>query len=508
MAEYNHSSGGSSRRNSIPLPIPMPTRRSTGSGIPTTSGGISGVLKRLSYDYTDSVSRVSIIRQFELYSLPQLNESSDLFTLNQEVKFNTHGNTETQVDSEDEEEVEETDFWTNILNDFHNEVIKNGKVIELELEIINGIPPHLRGAIYMKFLHIRYKFNSKESYEGLLRRARMHTDSYVERLVVDNKNVLKVFNYYINEISNRIDGTSAAAVAAVSGHEDDIQSEIPPNTFIIHIYKILETIPGIKDEEIFFMLLKFNKLFHYLIKDEFFYKLNRSMEDLLGDVFAHVNVQGVNLINFYKKVLFNFFGEMIADLNKLLDFVVFEGFDLILRLIVWIFHENKEKIMKLKGDPLNDFINSKEFFTPTINWELILIQSPQIIKYENEYHLININSLNNNELRNLKEVNYDLNLKVNEFKKQLTNLETIHTEILDQNESINVDLIREQSKRDELVAFKAQLESQYENLIMKENLKNTVKANLDFAIRNKEMEDSIAELRLSIEEKKSKLANA
>lgn len=41
---------------------------------------------------------------------------------------------------------------------------------------------------------------------------------------------------------------------------------------------------------------------------------------------------------------------------------------------------------------------------------------------------------------------------------------------------------------------------------MKENLKNTIKANEEFADRNRELEEQIAEIRASIEKKKAKLA--
>lgn len=464
-----------------------------------TKGGISGEPKRTTYGIGDSMSRVCVIRQYELYTSPKLNEASDLFTMNPDQRFSAR-----KEDTEPAEEggpialVELTPdemYWTRILNDFNNEVIRENAIGELEEAIIKGIPSEIRGAIYLKVMQIRYRFNNKESFTGLLRRAKAHPDSYVERVELVNRDAMRVFNYYMNEIQ------VSTLPEPVDKEDDDT-----PNTFIVHICRVLENVPGLTEENVLFLLLKFNKLFAQLIKDEFFYKLNRSMEEELHEVFTHVTMQGVNLINFYKKVLFNFFEGAVKDLVKVMDFVVFEGFDFVLRLIVWVFRVNAPKLMELAGDELNEFVNLPQFFDVDYVWSEILLQSPPIIKYENEYHLINIDSLNSNELRNLKEVNYDLNLKIGEIKKQLADLEVIHSEIVGQNDSIEAQVAEEERTKASLVAERAEYEARYENLTMKENLKNTIKANKEFAVRNRELEAQIADLRKGIEEKKAKLA--
>lgn len=135
---------------------------------------------------------------------------------------------------------------------------------------------------------------------------------------------------------------------------------------------------------------------------------------------------------------------------------------------------------------------------------------PPLITYENEYYLMEANSLSNNknELRNLSEVHDDLLLKINNMKVQIEQLQSTHTEISQQSEEYNIDLTEAEVKRKALLEEKERLQKRYEHLTMKENLANTIKANEEFSQRNVELQQQLEALKKSIEEKKHKIAKA
>merc|ERR1712110_1313953 len=139
----------------------------------------------------------------------------------------------------------------------------------------------------------------------------------------------------------------------------------------------------------------------------------------------------------------------------------------------------------------------------------VLQLQPPLITYENEYYLMEANSLSNNknELRNLSEVHDDL-LKINNMKVQIEQLQSTHTEISQQSEEYNIDLTEAEVKRKALLEEKERLQKRYEHLTMKENLANTIKANEEFSQRNVELQQQLEALKKSIEEKKHKIAKA
>lgn len=475
----------------------------------------------LSFTLEDNISTISVIRQQELYSMPILNESSDIFSNNTISNDNLKSKLENIKETLGEEQLEDDNlkFWYELIEDYSNQILRERRIDELEQHLIEGIPESLRSLVYLKTLQVRYKLEPS-GYENLLKRANSSSSTknqelFLESLPVDAdlKEVLKIFNYYTNEVI--INTTKLEAINNDPGAtplEGDTE-DLPPNNFVIHLSKLISSLPNISKEELLSLLLKFNKLFVNLIKDEFFYKVNRSLEDLASDVFLHLSKQGINLINFYKKILFNFFNEQIENttlLYKILDFVVFQGFDFIPRVLVTVFATNGERILSLQGTELNNFLSSKHFFSVINEADipLILKIEPQIIKFENEYHLLHANSLNrnNNELTNLKSVNDDLIIKINDLKQQLNNLSITHTEILEQSKQFNDQLKGAEQEKQLLTQLKDELQEKYENLTMKENLKNTINANKDFSARNTELESQIADLKKSIEDKTSKLA--
>ncbi|RLV82746.1 hypothetical protein JA9_003876 [Meyerozyma sp. JA9] len=480
----------------------------------------------LTYSLQDNLSTISMIRQHSLYLTPILNETSDLFgvaDLQNKLQLWLD-----DIGSASVEAPESGSFWKELLLDpvwrpvgdkvdisRENE---DKEVGVIEKHLISGIEDNLRPLVYFKILQIRIKLH-KESYNNLLRRAinsNSSRDAYIDSLQVDTNltEVLKVFNYYTNEVISakgaRFDAMNNDSVAS----SNESFSNLPPNNFIIHVSQLIAQMPNLTNEDTFYLLLKLNKLFINLLKEEFFYKANRTLEDLVPEVFLHITKQGINLTTFFKRVLFSFFAEKLPSqmaLFKVLDFVVFEGFDFMHRLFAFVFTFNRDKICSLDGDELQTYIYSQDFFSAlaeSVAFEEILKIEPTIIKYENDYYLLHANSLNANnlELTNLKENNDDLIIKIQELNQQLENLRTTHTEILSQSDDHDKKLNDVTSKNSQLVQLKLELEQKYENLTMKENLKNTIKANREFSQRNSELEKSIEALKKKVDEKSAKLA--
>mmetsp|Transcript_8428 Transcript_8428/g.10274 ORF Transcript_8428/g.10274 Transcript_8428/m.10274 type:complete len:525 (+) Transcript_8428:56-1630(+) len=478
----------------------------------------------LTYTLSDSLSTVTIIRQLETYSSPLMNEASDLFTINSVSQDNVKSKLDTiKLNKSDNDSEEDMDFWCTYIEDYSNQLVRDKRIEELERHILNGIPDNIRSLVYLKTLQVRYKLN-KETYNTLLKKANnsqttKNQQVYIDSLAIDSnlKEVLTIFNYYTNEVITPRAAKLEAINNETANNGFESNKNLPPNNFVICVSKLVAAIPNLQNEEMLFLLLKFNKLFINLIKDEFFYKANRSLEDLCPELFVYITKQGINLTTFYKKALFSFFNNQILDtgiLFTLLDFIVIEGFDFIHRLLVAVFKANESYIMTLDGNELNEFLNSSKFFDAMSRLEerveisSVLKYEPEIIKYENEFHLLHANSLNNNnnELTNLKEVNDDLIIKINELRQQLENLKNTHSEILNQGDEHYKELQEKEKEKTELTALKDELVEKYEHLSMKENVKNTTKVNKEFATRNSDLEAQISAIKKKIEEKNAKLA--
>ncbi|RCK54639.1 putative GTPase-activating protein GYL1 [Candida viswanathii] len=498
---------------SSPPPPPLPPRKSLDAMLPTSPNGSDKKLPdlplsvgQITFDLNDSVSQISAVRQFEIYNSAILNETSDLF-INYNLGQNAIRSKLTTAEAEGSDEI--TEYWVSIIEDYSNQFLKNKEIAQLEQKIIKGIPDGLRYYVYLKTLAIRQKLNSKETFEGLLTKARQSRDEYIENLNVESKGreVLMVLNYYINEITN-----SRAEIESTADevHQDMIQ--VPVSRFAINVCRLVSSLPDISQEEMFYLLLKFNRMFSELNRDEFFYKISRSLEEELYDEFKHISVQGINLNNLYRNITVQFLNSELLELQTclhILDFVVFEGFDFVLRLVLSLFKSNRAKIMELDGDELLRFLTSPEFLTGVgVDFTDSLLQEPKIIQYENEFYLINANSLSNNsnELTNLKEVNDELVIKINELRRKIDSLQATHLEISNQSEEYTANLNAAEAENQKLSSIQAGLQEKYKHLTMAENLSNTIKANEEFSQRNDDMEQQIASLKKSIGEKKAKLA--
>lgn len=476
---------------SVPPPLPL---RSEGPPLPPKDS--------LSYSLSDSLSKVCVVRQQEACGLPALNEAGDVFGTETDLKA--------KLEKIAPEDTPSYEFFSELVTDYSNQIIRENRLDELEKHLVGGIPGPLRLLVYLKTLQVRFQADST-TYDALLAKARSsrgEKDVFIESLSAEPelKETLRVFNFYVNEAGSRSRPVSDGSYEA----KDD---QLPPNSFVIHVSQLASELPGVSREELLALLLKLNRLFAALVKDEFLYKANRCLEDLVPAVFMHATTQGINMTDFFKRVLFTFFGDQAERqlLHRVLDFLVVEGFDFLVRFLVAVFKKREQHILGLSGDEFAAYLSSVDLFLALVAKEILpeaLQALPNVIKYENEYHLLQANLLNgnHNELTNLKEVNDDLVIKIHELKQQLHSLKSTHTEILDQSGTFSSQLDDAQLAKKDLTAKRDDLQAVYEHLTMKENLQNTIKANKDFSARNAELETSIAEMKKHIEEKQAKLA--
>ncbi|KAI5953123.1 hypothetical protein KGF54_002494 [Candida jiufengensis] len=426
---------------------------------------------KIRFEPNDNVSFISAVRQMELYEAPFMNETNDYL-----VVENNH--TQPTLTTENE-------FWNKLIFDYSNEIIRKREVDLLENEILKGIPPTIRSTIYIKTLQTNYKFTNTHTFEDLKRKASRYNGE-VSKLVKsgNSKDILSIFYSMFPE-----DGLKNAS------------------KFLGGVTDLIIDIPDLSDEDKIFILFKIYKVYVNEKQEDFVYKINRSFEDHLG-CFKHIASQGINWSNYYKSILPKFFELDVETSLLILDLFIFEGFDFLLRLILWIFTQNEDNLAELNGEELSNYITSIEFLTENeLNFKEILELNPSIIKYENELYLIKSNSMNNNsnELKNLIEINDDLQIKINELNSKINNLQITHTEISEQSEEYHTNLTKAETKRQDLITKRDQLKEKYEHLTMKENLLNTIKANKEFSERNEELQQQLTNLQKSVSDKKQKL---
>lgn len=272
----------------------------------------------LNYNLEDDLSTISISRQFEIYLSPTMNENSDLFSLQSSPhiivmkKLGEIGPLES-VSGGDDDNDNAIEFWLKYLEDNNAHIVRSRQVDQLEKYLGKSIPQKIRSLVYIKTLQVRYRLN-KESFSSLLKRARNSATSRNQQAYFDTlqnlpfKDVLMIFNYYIGEVVS----ATSARLDAINDNGGAVEStgHLPPSPFIVNIGKLLRDKVGhLENEEMLFLLLKFNKLFTVnLTRGEFFYKVNRSLEtsDLTSGLFVHISKQGIDLQKIIKKWVFSF----------------------------------------------------------------------------------------------------------------------------------------------------------------------------------------------------------
>lgn len=453
----------------------------------------------------DNMSTISVIRQYYVYNSPYIKDNSDLFgTVLSDDSYKSKW-------LSIRDNINPSDYWYIFLDDSNDDYIRLKEVSKLEENIENGVPDELRGLVYQKVL--RTKKVPKKVYDNLLKKASDHSVKFPEKYTNTEKypsnfqNSYKIIQYYRSEVAS---SSSTRLDIINSGSANDCTvNDVGSEKFIMNIANYLTTIPSLDEEEVLLILLKIEKLFASFLKPEFFYKTNRTLEDLFPEVFLHITKQGISLNEFHRTCINNFFSTSIKDtasLIRIIDFTIFEGFDFLGRFIVNAIGTNSATIMEKNNDDLIKYLYSEELFKGILIYSSTKINS-SIIKYENEYHLIYANSLsnNNNELANLKEVRSDLNEKIKEITHQLEDLNVTHKEILEQNAEFETRTNELLDEKEKLTAERDSLKNKFEELSMEQNLKNTIKANKEFSQRNAELEAQITELKKEVEKKTNEL---
>lgn len=456
-------------------------------------------------------------RQLETYAMAVMNESSDIFA----VKSLSNETIKHKIDESVADEARNSEqYWKQALlqdapeNPF-GRVNQDGQLMK---QLVAGLPEAIRGIVYLKLFNVRYQL-TKDRYQNLLKKSQLAEINSKPEVIKDHKirDAVFVFNYYITEVLssniNKLD-----IINNNTGNDSEIISSNITELSVQLIKRfgqVLDCIESTTDhlqlEEIFYIFLKLNKLISNWNLSELIYEINRALEDFIPQSFVHISKQGIQVSQLIKQEIHDFFPHLPAKvLIKILDMIVFYGFAVFCQVFVYLFQQNSDKINSLDGDQLAEFLFSQEFYQAIDGdklFESITEIEPCIIKYENEYYLIYMNSLNNNnnELINAKEINEELNKTITQLTSEIDNLSSTHDEILSQQATFEQDISKNQMINDELTEKHSQLQAKFNQLTMKDNLTNTIKANKEFSDGNAELQAQIDQLKESVRVKQEKL---
>lgn len=440
------------------------------------------------YGMDTSLSTTLIFRQSEYYGMPRMSPQTATYTTNAV-------DLEQIVAAQDDKD----EFWLNVIGCYNDAFVRRNNLPGLEQRIVDGIPDSLRGAVYFKVLQVRAGADSS-TYANLIKTvestATEESEMKLNDLPKDTQNLLRVYEHCLREVSPiPLQDTRRKTY-----------------DFITMAAILLKKYSGLEDCNILGLLFRLSELHSSLSKDAFTYKGLRALEDKAKDAFLHIVSQGVDLEKFFKNLVLVAIKFPADDATKMtmLDLIVFEGFDSLIRLVVAQMLLVQGQIMELNGDDLlrylmkGDFCSSIDKQSVT---KLTEVEFPLIV-YENEYYIKIANPISSNdqELLNLKEVYEDLVNKKAEIVEKLESLRKTHQEIQSQNVDYEMKLSDAQSERETFQKEHAELQGQYARLTMQENLNNTVKANEDISKSNMELEQQIQELEAAIEKKETKLA--
>lgn len=435
------------------------------------------------YSMTSRTASILALRQSELYASPGMNMSGDAVAC-------------TPVDLESKMATEpENAVWTPIVRDYSDEFLRKNEMPALEEAIVAGIPESLRPLVYLKTMGVRSCMES-HSYSSMVKKAKLaHWESSVPKtaLADDLAEVLTVYEFCLHESGS------------------PLEADVATRKFVGGVFPVLATLPGLSKPEVLALLSKFGALFTRVSKDEFCYKCNRVLEDTQNDVFVHITKQGVDLSRVYKAILVDFFSLTAPRpvVLAVLDLVVFEGVDFLVRLTAALFGLRSAELLELSNDDLTAVLYSNEFVS-SLSIDVVAAATKTevtVIKYENEFHLMSANAIsgNDNELANLKDAHEDLVLRISDMKAKIDTLKKTQAEILAQSDEYTRKLEEAQKEKQALSDRAEELQARYAHLTMKENLNNTIQANRDISSGNADLEAQIADLEAKIAKKKAKL---
>ncbi|ODQ78552.1 hypothetical protein BABINDRAFT_162758 [Babjeviella inositovora NRRL Y-12698] len=420
-------------------------------------------------------------------------------------------------------------WWETLLGDYARKPV----LLEMEqnLNQLQGFPCDARGVLYLSILRAKSAL-LEDAYAEMVASGRACDKNDELNILLENysreladskdakglKTLLRCFTIYTGDIPS----AHVVNVALVL-HGASTTSALSP-----------ESLVDLSEAETFSVLLKFDAIYSDLNKDEFYYKMSRTLEDTLPAVYLHLTAQGVILSSFYKKILsFEFFKDMFtADVNKEtagsttaqfvlqnMDMVVLQGVDYFTKFILHVFTAHQERILASNLNQQTQFLHVEllntenysvassssdfsdeepTFFTAT------LYLTPDFIKYENEYNLLNNNSLNlnNTELINLKETNEDLTSKLQELNSKFEHLNKNHLAIVQENQEILQELAAQSADTTRLSARRDALAAQVQQLGMNEEILQTRERNEKFGAVNDELKQQIEETKRDLEAKR------
>lgn len=441
------------------------------------------------YGLNTKLSTTLILRQCELYIMPRIASRTSIYT---------NGNLDLDewvvaLDNKDE-------FWVNVIRSYYDANLRSDNFNAIEEKILAGIPAGLRGSIYFRVLHVKTTVD-KQTYSSLMKNVEiLKVEDSEMPLDIGNKEtheVLRVFEHCVKE--------SAPVKLQEARHKTF--------KFIAHVAPLLQSSCELEDNDVLALLFRIFELHSRFHKDEFAYKGCRSLEDVANDQFLHIGKQGINMEQFFEHTFSLCLGWPTTESIKvmMLDLLVFEGFDSLLRLVVAQAISHKERILASNGDDLLTYLYG-DFYASVDEGSFKMMTEVEfpLVKYENEFHLKTANSISSNdqEILNLREVFENLVTKRIHTIEKLISLRNTNQEILAQNDDYQIQLTDAQAKREQLIEEQAKLQSDYALLTMEENLENTVKANTDISNSNHELFDQILELEAMVGKKKAKLSKS
>lgn len=389
--------------------------------------------------------------------------------------------------------------WDAIIRDYSDEFIRKNRINDVEKLILDGIPSNVRPLVYLKTMRVRNHIEPV-SYQSVVKRANSANREKegavfpVSSLPEDVAELLQVYEYCVKEVSS-------------SAQEPDVTTI----KFVGGVLPFLASLPGLSKPEVLALMFKFGALVNRASKSEFYYKCSRAVEDADSEVFLHIAKQGIDISELCKSIVLDLLSRSISKdvLLCVLDLIVFEGIDFLVRLTAALFDEHSVRIMASVNDELAGYIFSPEFLL-SISTETIRKATEtdiSLIKYENEFHLMSANAIsgNDNELSNLKDANEDLSLRINNLRQKIESLKKTQAEILTQSDEYTKKLQAALQEKKELTELAEELRYRYSHLTMNENLSNTIQANRDISTGNADLEAQIAVLKKKVEDKKAKL---
>lgn len=404
-----------------------------------------------------------------------------------------YANTEVNFRTRLEESHVEDLFWKSVVLEYGPNFVREGASAELEKNVLAGVPQNLRALVYLKALHIS-RLMDHQTFETLLKKTKLAT--FADSSKNATLDVLKVFQHGIQD-----DHTLSAALS---------EAKSPANDIVHRLAELLSKVPDVQNVEQVSILTQLSTIVCRLSFEEFFYKGSRALEELNPEQFLHITKQGISLAGFFGLLL----GPNLTCIPDevaltVLDFIVFEGFDYLLRLACALFKAQQDTLENLKGDELAEYIESEAFvdlITPDVLEAACGIEIP-FIKFENEFHLMSANSIsgNLNELANLQDTKHDLEGRLEDLNAKLDSLRKLHEEIHSQNEEYAAKLAQAQEEKIQLKAKESAPRQKYSQLTMRENLDNTIKANEEISQENEELVKQIAALKKKVDEKRLKL---